>query len=387
MSTLNKIKVLILMVALFWCIAPVQGLTEQSEISVLTYEPGNELYTIFGHTALRVKDSALQIDDVYNFGTFDFSSPFFYMRFFGGRLDYFLTIIDYQSFLHYSVTEQRTVYEQTLSLSVPEREAIYAKLQHTYNSDERFYKYDFFYDNCATRVRDMVNISGSVFSDVDTAKFCCKTFRELLKPFVSNNYWVDFGVNVALGKEADKIASTSDFMYLPEYIYLIINDSERGSKTATVIDLSAEADHKNDYSILVFVLLLLFVVLPQTRAVSFYTVSVFLSLLGVFLLGLSIVSDNSAFQENLNILWTLPSLVVMLTKQKIRKVVEYIFLIWLITLLIFRQAIYLGFSDTYIPWIVLLAVMYIVDLQIEKQAWVFVRNIGSGLRFGVERKL
>ena len=137
---------------------PVAGseLTGKSRISILTLDPGKEMYTIFGHTAIRVRDETLGLDRVYNFGTFDASTPFFYLKFLQGDLNYFLSITDFDYFFRNTVDEKRSIVEQILNLTYPERQKIFNTLERQYHSNARFYKYDFFYDNCATRVRDIV---------------------------------------------------------------------------------------------------------------------------------------------------------------------------------------------------------------------------------------
>src|SRR5665647_1045297 len=107
-------------ISILWLflIHPVSGfeLSQQSTISILTVDPGQELYTIFGHTAIRVTDETLKIDRVYNFGTFDSSSPFFYVEFLRGDLNYFLSISDYNTFFRNTMGEKRKIDEQILNL-------------------------------------------------------------------------------------------------------------------------------------------------------------------------------------------------------------------------------------------------------------------------------
>lgn len=369
MNILHKLKLFIITILIFCNVNLVFG--DNSKVSILTYEPGDELYTIFGHTALRIQDSALNIDNIYNFGTFDFSSPFFYIKFFGGRLDYFLTILDYRTFIYYASIEQRTIYEQTLNVTKAERDHLYNKLEQIYHSNERFYRYDFFYDNCATRVRDLVKNVNTKFIHYDTTKFCCKTFRELLKPYISKNYWIDLGINLALGKEADRIAKSSDFMFLPYYIYMISEYSNKVIKTDTIIDLSEETHHNNIFSLtllfFIIILTLILLFLPRTRLFTFYAINSLIALIGLFLLILSLFSKNSAFRDNFNIFWTLPTIIVLVSKGNARRLVEAIYLIGLVIVLIFRDNLYSGFSTTFIPWMSIIIVMYILDiLKIER---------------------
>lgn len=368
MNNLHKLKLFFIAILIFNNSNLVYS--ENSKVAILTYEPGDELYTIFGHTALRIQDSALNIDNIYNFGTFDFSSPFFYVKFFGGRLDYFLTIIDYQTFLYYTSIEQRTIYEQTLDLTKADRDHLYNKLEQIYHSEKRFYRYDFFYDNCATRVRDIVYNLSTTLTSYDTTKYCCKTFRELLKPYISKDYWIDLGINLALGKEADRIAKSNDFMFLPDYIFKIYKDSNKAIKTVSIIDLSAETEHTNIISMallfLIVIISLILLFLPKTRFITFYVINSLIALIGIFLLILSLFSDNTAFRNNFNVLWTLPSIFVLITRKKSRRIVEWMYLIGLIVILIFRQNLYSGFSPTFFPWISILIVMYMLDIQIFK---------------------
>lgn len=378
MNILPKIKILILTILIFCNVGMSFGLTENSKVSVLTYEAGNELYTIFGHTALRIQDSALHIDNVYNFGTFDFSSPFFYIRFFGGKLDYFLTIIDYKSFVQHSILEQRTIYEQTIDLTHTERDYMFYRLNEIYNSKERFYKYDFFYDNCATRIRDLIEEVNRGKIHYDSSNYCCKTFRELLNPYISKNYWIDFGINIALGREADKIAKSSDFMFLPDFIFRILDDSQQILKTETIIDLSNKQDKINIFSIplliAIIVVILLLLGANKTRNLTFYAYNSLFVLIGVFILLLSLLSDNSAFRENYNVFWTLPALFVLLTKKRVRRVIEIVFIVGLLVILIFGRQLYPGFSWTFIPWILIMILMYLTDLQVVIRLKTFANN-------------
>ncbi len=220
-------KSILIIILNFLIICDGYSLSDSSTVSVLTYEPGNELYTIFGHTAIRISDQPANLDRIYNFGTFDFSSPFFYIRFIRGNLDYFLSVYDFNTLMHQSCIEKRKIHEQVLDMSAKEKDQLYYKLEQCYHSSDRFYQYDFFYDNCATRVRDAVFTSMATEIQYDTSAFCCQTFRQLLNPYLTGNYWVNIGVNLALGKRADKTATSFDFMFIPDYIMGILGRTTR----------------------------------------------------------------------------------------------------------------------------------------------------------------
>jgi hypothetical protein len=200
----------------------------------------------------------------------------------------------------------------------------------------------------------------------------------LLRPYISKNYWIDLGINLALGKEADRIAKSRDFMFLPDYVYQIFMASGQVKEMEVVIDLSEKSKKINVFSIpLLIAIVLIFLtllILPGTRSLTFLTYNFLIALLGVFLLILSLYSDNSAFRDNFNILWTLPALIVLITRRKIRKYVELIYLIGLIIILVFGQDLYSGFSSSFIPWISILILSYSMDLQIIRKAKVFLSN-------------
>src|SRR5262249_39815084 len=129
-------------------------LSPYSKVSVLTCNPGPEPYAIFGHSAIRIADSVARIDVVFNYGTFDFDDPAFYQKFLSGRLIYFLSASTFADFLPEYQEGKRIVWEQVLKLTVAEKQAIYDRLLDNEKEQHRYYKYDFLYDNCTTRIRD-----------------------------------------------------------------------------------------------------------------------------------------------------------------------------------------------------------------------------------------
>jgi hypothetical protein len=98
-----------------------QQLSDKAFISLLTCGPGDELYSVFGHTAIRVNDPATGIDIVYNYGTFDFAAPNFYLKFVKGDLQYFVSVSSYRDFVYTYQYYDRDVYEQVLNLT-PQQE-------------------------------------------------------------------------------------------------------------------------------------------------------------------------------------------------------------------------------------------------------------------------
>jgi len=124
-------------------------------ISLITCSPGNELYSIFGHSAIRVIDSNSVSDIVFNYGTFNFDEDF-YLKFVRGKLNYYLSAANLNDFLFEYIATGRGVSEQVLDLSPQEKATIFHYLLENIKEENKFYQYDFFYNNCTTRLRDII---------------------------------------------------------------------------------------------------------------------------------------------------------------------------------------------------------------------------------------
>ncbi|MDX2305696.1 MAG: DUF4105 domain-containing protein [Microscillaceae bacterium] len=194
------------------------GISDRAQVSLITGSPGADLYALFGHSAIRVYDPATGIDLLYNYGTFDFDTKHFYLKFAQRRLDYFLSISNYQQFVSFYAGHNRSVYEQVLYLNPEQTQALYAFLQNNYLPQNRNYLYDFFYDNCSSRIRDVFkqvfkeDIQFSQERDQDK-----KTFRNLIDPY-QHDPWVQLGLYLLLGTPTDQVASAEDYMFLPDYL-------------------------------------------------------------------------------------------------------------------------------------------------------------------------
>lgn len=176
----------------------IDATAQNYRISLLTCDPGDELYSAFGHNAVRVLDNDTGRDIVFNYGTFDFDTPNFYLKFARGKLDYMLSVSTYEQFiLHYQYL-QRSVREQVLDLSPEQTLRTVQFLQENYEPQNRFYRYDFFFDNCATRIRDMVEmVLGDQLKWGETEASSGKTFRNLIDEYVYPMPWADFGIDLA----------------------------------------------------------------------------------------------------------------------------------------------------------------------------------------------
>ena len=191
-------------------------LSPQATVSVLTCAPGTETYALFGHSALRITDPLRGFDQVYNYGTFDFATPNFYWRFMRGDLQYFLSVNSFAEFLTAYQQENRVVSEQVLALQPQETQRLYTYLETTLHSSARFYRYQFFADNCTTRLWRDIHASVETPLQVDsTYALPARSYRQLLAPYLAPAPWVNLGMNLGLGWPADRATTFRQQVFLP----------------------------------------------------------------------------------------------------------------------------------------------------------------------------
>ncbi|MDP5170449.1 MAG: DUF4105 domain-containing protein [Bacteroidia bacterium] len=222
---------LVLFSLLFCLPAFSQRLSSMAEISLLTVAPGSELYSAFGHSAIRVHDPATGVDEVYNYGTFDFNTPNFYPKFMQGKLEYMVDKDPMRNFDYAYRYFERTYQEQVLDISQSQKQGIADFLAKNNLPENRFYLYDFFFDNCATRLRDVVeNVMG------DSLRWGAPTktgasFRDYLHEYLTEKAWIEFGIDLALGAVVDREADIREQMFLPDYLATAFGGAE--VRTAT----------------------------------------------------------------------------------------------------------------------------------------------------------
>lgn len=197
-------------------------LSTEAEISLLTIAPGAELYSAFGHTAIWVHDPVARIDRVYNYGTFDFQpgkEMEFYLNFIQGRLNYRLDVETYDHFERVYHYFERSYFAQVLELTQAQKQAVYDFLETNYLPENRYYLYEFFYDNCATRVRDLFKeVLGEGLQYAEVSQPTEQTFRDLLWVYLENRHWAGFGIDLALGAVVDQPITPRQRMFLPDFL-------------------------------------------------------------------------------------------------------------------------------------------------------------------------
>ncbi len=189
-------------------------------ISLLTCDPGEEIYSSFGHSGIRVLDLDSGRDVVYNYGTFDFGAPNFVLNFAGGRLDYYLSVSTFDRFIAEYDYFRRSVREQVLNLNEEQKLELIRFLETNYLPENRAYRYDFFYDNCATRIRDAIStvLGDQLVWHDEELEGVEKTFRELIDEMVYYMTWSDLGIDLALGSRLDRDATPHEEQFLPKYM-------------------------------------------------------------------------------------------------------------------------------------------------------------------------
>lgn len=298
-------------------------LSELSSISLLTCGSGNDLYSIFGHTALRVKDPKNNLDVVFNYGTFQFSDDF-YVQFVMGKLNYRLSVDSFEGFERGYQYENRWVVEQILNLDSLERIEVFEFLTTNYQPENREYLYDFFYDNCSTRPRDLFEtvLGNKLIYHFPTYE-ADTNFHDMLDVYLPNMQWADCGMDLGLGKTADRLLSERDKMFLPDYVLSTYDNAEIlrennpvpfVSEKRLIVESIPVPQPFNYYQPLIvfwglFVLYLLVFFIPFAKRlikILDFILYFLVGIAGLLILFLWFVTDHTTTQVNFNLLWTIP---------------------------------------------------------------------------------
>lgn len=310
--------------------------TRDIKVSLLTCSSGDELYTAYGHSAIRIVDNDYGIDVVFNYGTFDFGTPYFYLKFLNGTLDYMLSSSDFPRFIHTYQREQRGVIEDELILSSETKLEIEHLLIENLRPENRFYRYDFFFDNCATRIRDIVFKACKLDASPYKIEKEDKTFRSCLHEKVGPNEWSGFGIDLILGIRADKNVSVYDMAMLPDYLQDLISSAHLTGNSYVLLD-KPKVDGGHEDTISPFLSALIFFLLcvglcafelrtnRWLKALDVF-VAIAISLVSILFWYLWIVSEIRITSYNLNVLWAsllyIP-LVIAIARRK-RKLAKYL---------------------------------------------------------------
>jgi hypothetical protein len=330
------------LIALFFMFIPISSVLSQSSNDTLAYlitcGPGTETYSIYGHSALRIVITSKNSDTIYNWGVFDFDTPNFAWKFAKGRLDYMISAEKAYSFMQVYVYEQRYVLSQKINLDSQELRKLVALVNENMKPENRKYRYDFFYDDCSTRIRDLLEKSiGEILKYPPSEPKDKTTFRDMVGKYQAPYPWLKLGVDLIMGSTSDKKASLRDRMFLP------IDMKEGLSKAVvhrsgkmipllqnpqTLVDFATPSGKLNFFMAPPFVFTLAIVIVMilgglvknrrTIRIIDIFIYTVF-SVLAILMIFFNFFTDHGQMKWNLNILWLNPFIIACLAALLLNK--------------------------------------------------------------------
>jgi hypothetical protein len=347
------------------------------QISLLTCSPGEELYSTFGHTAVRVKNAANGSDIVFNYGTFEFS-PEFYTQFIQGKLLYYLSVEDYSNFILQYNYEKRSIVEQVLRIDCAAKQKLLNALLTNAQEQNRFYRYDFLFDNCTTRAGDIIVKNAGepvVFKNILPEE--TPTFRNLIHHYLDSGgqYWSKLGIDILLGVKLDKKVTNRQAMFLPDYLLKGFDSATvNGQKLVTpaqVILRNESPLNKGSLfrpSFVFFMLLILASLLSfnnyrhKQKALRIFDTVFFLlsGLAGWLLLFMWFGTDHYVCRYNFNLLWALPTNLIAAFVVHSRKawIKTYFKVVFWISILLLASWFFLPqqMNDAIIPLVIIIII-------------------------------
>ena len=303
-----KTKLLYFFFLLFTTITFSQNiqLSDSAKVSVFTCGRGEELYSTFGHTAIRIKDPENQLDLVYNYGAFDFREGNFYLKFIKGDLQYFMNVSSYDEFIYEYQYDNREVIEQTLDLSLLKKQTLFDDLTADYSSDKKYYTYKFIDRNCTSKVVDKINqsIGKQLIQKIDDKSI---SYRTVLYPYFENYFWYKLGINIIFGAKTDNKAEK---LFLPIELLHSLDKAKVDGKPIVLEKktIIKGAEIKSVFSFtnsiyLVSLILLILVLINKNPVYYFYLIVVgliglFFCLVGFYSLHQELLWNYNAFLFN-----------------------------------------------------------------------------------------
>jgi hypothetical protein len=357
-------------------------------ISLLTVTPGEELYSVFGHSALRVVDSVSGTDIIYNFGTFDFSDPNFYSKFVRGKLLYSLSQETFQNFRYENEYFHRGITEQVLSFNCQEKSLIQANLFVNMQEENRYYKYDFLKDNCTTRLRDIIFGANSMSAN---NKFLVSkttsTYRDYLHFYLDRAEmpWTKLGIDMLLGLNSDAVMNVTESMFLPEYLQKGVGIAKWGNKSLVSEEKILLQDLQPKpvrppfwitpmflFSIISIIFIVLFNIKLKNATSILAKLDFYLFLIvgifGVILSFMWLGTDHLSFRYNINLVWAMPlNVISTFVLVKGNKNIKKYFIIYSLVLLLLLITIVV------LPGIINISVFPII-LLLSYRSWIIGRN-------------
>ena len=287
-------------------------LSKDARVSVITCGTGNEVYSLFGHTALRVQDSTNALDVVYNYGAFDFNTPNFVMKFTKGDLQYYAVVHSYTDFINEYQYDKRSVYEQELNIPLTLKQKLFDNLNTSLSSGESYYTYKFIDKNCTSMVVDMINktLSSQVIVKKEDTDL---TYRSILYPYFDGHFYEKLGTSIIFGKKVDQLGTQ---IFLPYELKKSLNkvtfeNQPLVKETKTLLEFKNQTPFSwwnNAYS---YVAVLLLIILINKKSIALFYLSI-MGILGLFFTFVGFYSQHLELGYNYNILLFNPTLLALL---------------------------------------------------------------------------
>ncbi len=289
-------------------------------ISLLTCTPGDELYSTFGHSAYRVTDSSSVTDIVYNYGTFNFDDNGFYLKFVRGKLLYFVSAEDFRDFKFGYQSTNRGITEQVLNLTAAEKTTVQHFLNNNLKEANKYYKYDFFLDNCTTRLRDILKKNHDSTFTIKPVMPPGTTFRQAIYQYLDKNdkQWSKLGIDLLLGQPCDGVMTAEQMQFLPDNLMKSLDSADHPlvlshQNLYPINDESGKGSWINP--LIIFSVLLVMIALISLsknkyseRFLQGFDGLLFFctGLLGIILIFMWFGTDHSMTKNNYNLLWAWP---------------------------------------------------------------------------------
>lgn len=340
-----------------------QTLSPNSEVSLLTISPGEELWSFAGHTALRIKDPQNGIDVNFNYGVFDFKTESFYFKFLRGTLPYQIGAYNFRDEVPYWIQENRGVTQQTLQLSLAQKQALFDFLMENYQPENREYNYKFFYDNCSSRFRDALKtVCGDSLRFSQTLN-ADKSYRDWIRIYSDSckNDWAQFGMDLLIGIPSDQKTGAMGAMYIPGNLMTAFDsarvhaDGQWKPLVGMKYDISSHQIESKSLPVKPFAffgvlfLIILYISYLEHKSHKWHIwldrlIFSLTGLVGIIILMLWFFTNHGVTENNLNILWSFPLVlpaIWMVSKRKGRgSFAKNVFLIQMLLALV----VLLGFN-------------------------------------------
>ncbi len=344
------------------------------EIAVMTMGPyQGELYSAFGHSAIRVRDTTKNVDYVFNYGVFNFNQENFYWNFARGKMLYQLGLSNYDRFVNHYISENRYVIEQYLNLTGEEKKALFDFLKNNYQPDNREYYYNYVYNNCSSKIRDVLEeaIGPEINFNYDFVEENL-TVRDLMHRYLTYQPWGAWIIDIGLGSQIDEVAEPGVYLFLPDYVEKSLTKAtiQRGSEESPLLSktvnvyTSTPERFENGFLTPFTTFVLIFFIVGFITNRDFKTgkrthwvdvvVFTFVGIVGWWCVFLWAGTEHLS-KANMNLLWAIPlhiPLIYLLKVKKLQKLISKYFLItsiWYLLLLVLWGVLPQPLNDAMIP--------------------------------------